>query len=57
MLTQENLDRMHTDDMKVSLVLFDEIEKASDRTFMLRPGMSQVTSVVPPSSRSTVKFS
>ena len=32
MLTQENLDRMHTDDMKLSLVLFDEIEKASDQS-------------------------
>ena len=35
MLTQENLDRMHTDDMKVSLVLFDEIEKASDSLWQL----------------------
>lgn len=26
MLTQENLDRMHTDEIKLSLVLFDEIE-------------------------------
>ncbi|HEX9000042.1 MAG TPA: AAA family ATPase, partial [Blastocatellia bacterium] len=28
MLTQENLDRSHTDHLKLSLVLFDEIEKA-----------------------------
>jgi len=30
MLTQENLDRMHTEELKLSLILFDEIEKASD---------------------------
>ena len=30
MLTQENLDKSHTDDTKVTFVLFDEIEKASD---------------------------
>src|SRR5213078_547804 len=28
MLTQENLDRMHTEELKLTLVLFDEIEKA-----------------------------
>src|SRR6478735_1556430 len=39
MLTQENLDRMHTDDMKVSLVLFDEIEKASDSLWQLLLGI------------------
>src|ERR687890_27325 len=36
---QENLDRMHTDDMKVSLVLFDEIEKASDSLWQLLLGI------------------
>src|SRR5499426_3981441 len=39
MLTQENLDRMHTDDMKLSLVLFDEIEKASDSLWQLLLGI------------------
>jgi len=39
MLTQENLDRMHTDDLKVSLVLFDEIEKASDSLWQLLLGI------------------
>jgi ATP-dependent Clp protease ATP-binding subunit ClpA len=39
MLTQENLDRMHTDDVKVSLVLFDEIEKASDSLWQLLLGI------------------
>ena len=39
MLTQENLDRMHTDEIKVSLVLFDEIEKASDSLWQLLLGI------------------
>jgi len=39
MLTQENLDRMHTDDLKLSLVLFDEIEKASDSLWQLLLGI------------------
>jgi len=39
MLTQENLDRMHTDDIKLSLVLFDEIEKASDSLWQLLLGI------------------
>src|SRR5215467_14329259 len=39
LLTQENLDRMHTDEMKVSLVLFDEIEKASDSLWQLLLGI------------------
>ena len=39
MLTQENLDRMHTDDLKVSLLLFDEIEKASDSLWQLLLGI------------------
>lgn len=30
LLSQKNLDRYHTDKIKISLVLFDEIEKASD---------------------------
>ncbi len=39
MLTQENLDRFHTDDIKLSLVLFDEIEKASDSLWQLLLGI------------------
>jgi ATP-dependent Clp protease ATP-binding subunit ClpA len=39
MLTQENLDRYHTDDTKLSLVLFDEIEKASDSLWQLLLGI------------------
>ena len=39
MLTQENLDRFHTEDIKLSLVLFDEIEKASDSLWKLLLGI------------------
>jgi len=39
MLTQENLDRMHNDDLKLTLVLFDEIEKASDALWQLLLGI------------------
>src|SRR5881398_3404396 len=39
MLTQENLDRMHTKDTKLTLVLFDEIEKASDALWQLLLGI------------------
>ncbi len=39
MLTQENLDRSHTDNLKLSLVLFDEIEKASDALWQLLLGI------------------
>jgi ATP-dependent Clp protease ATP-binding subunit ClpA len=39
MLTQENLDRMHSDELKLSLVLFDEIEKASDSLWQLLLGI------------------
>ncbi len=39
MLTQENLDRYHNDDIKLSLVLFDEIEKASDSLWQLLLGI------------------
>jgi ATP-dependent Clp protease ATP-binding subunit ClpB len=38
-LTQENLDRTHTDDLKISIVLFDEIEKASDSLWQLLLGI------------------
>ncbi len=39
MLTQENLDRCHTDDNKLTFVLFDEIEKASDALWQLLLGI------------------
>ena len=39
MFTQENLDRFHTEDTKLSLVLFDEIEKASDSLWKLLLGI------------------
>ena len=39
MLTQANLDRMHTEKVKFSLVLFDEIEKASDALWQLLLGI------------------
>src|SRR5213079_3005726 len=39
MLTQENLDRFHTEEVKLSLVLFDEIEKASDSLWQLLLGI------------------
>ncbi len=37
--TQENLDRFHTDELKISFVLFDEIEKASDVLWQLLLGI------------------
>ena len=39
MLTQENLDKAHTDDTKLTFVLFDEIEKASDALWQLLLGI------------------
>ena len=39
LLSQENLDRYHTDETKLSLVLFDEIEKASDSLWQLLLGI------------------
>src|ERR687885_547589 len=39
MLTQENLDRYHNEENKLSLVLFDEIEKASDSLWQLLLGI------------------
>ncbi len=38
-ITQEALDRFHTDKVKLSLVLFDEIEKASDSLWQLLLGV------------------
>jgi len=39
MFAQENLDRFHTEEIKLSLVLFDEIEKASDSLWKLLLGI------------------
>ena len=39
MFTQENLDRFHTEGIQLSLVLFDEIEKASDSLWKLLLGI------------------
>src|SRR5215813_9241942 len=39
LLTQENVNRTHTDDLKLSIVLFDEIEKASDSLWQLLLGI------------------
>jgi len=39
LLTQENLDRCHTEDTALSLLLFDEIEKASDSLWQLLLGI------------------
>jgi ATP-dependent Clp protease ATP-binding subunit ClpB len=39
LITQEALDQFHTENLKVSLVLFDEIEKASDSLWQLLLGI------------------
>jgi ATP-dependent Clp protease ATP-binding subunit ClpB len=39
MLTQENLDKYHTDADKLTFILFDEIEKASDALWQLLLGI------------------
>ncbi len=39
MLTQENLDKLHNEDNKLTFVLFDEIEKASDSLWQLLLGI------------------
>ncbi len=39
MLTQENLDKAHTEETKLTFVLFDEIEKASDALWQLLLGI------------------
>lgn len=39
LLTQENLNRFHTEETKLTLVLFDEIEKASDSLWQLLLGI------------------
>jgi len=39
LLTQENLNRSHTDEVPLSIILFDEIEKASDALWQLLLGV------------------
>src|SRR2546430_10832935 len=39
LLTQANLDRTHTEDAKLTLLLFDAIEKASDSLWQLLLGI------------------
>src|ERR1700730_8389387 len=39
LLTQENLNRFHTDDVPLSILLFDEVEKASDALWQLLLGV------------------
>ena len=39
LLTQENLNKTHTDEQKLTIVLFDEIEKASDSLWQLLLGI------------------
>ncbi|MDQ2747721.1 MAG: AAA family ATPase [Acidobacteriota bacterium] len=39
MLTQDNLDKSHTDENKLTFILFDEIEKASDALWQLLLGI------------------
>src|SRR5215470_3249432 len=39
MLSQENLNRMHTENIKLTLLLFDEIEKASEALWQLLLGI------------------
>src|ERR1700685_3247948 len=39
LITQEELAKSHTDKLKLSFLLFDEIEKASDALWQLRLGM------------------
>lgn len=39
MLTQENLDKNHTNEAKLTFVLFDEVEKASDSLWQLLLGI------------------
>jgi len=51
LLSQENVNRTHTDDVKLSLVLFDEIEKASDSLWQLLLGILKPHSA----ARSSVK--
>jgi ATP-dependent Clp protease ATP-binding subunit ClpA len=45
MLTQEALDRFHTDGLKLSILLFDEIEKASDTLWSLLLGIMDKASL------------
>ena len=56
MLTQENIDKYHTDDTKLTFVLFDEIEKASDSLWQLLLGILDKATLTLGDNR-TVDFS
>lgn len=56
MLTQENLDKHHNDDTKLTFVLFDEIEKASDSLWQLLLGILDKATLTLGDNR-TVDFS
>ena len=56
MLTQENLDKNHTDHSKLTFVLFDEIEKASDSLWQLLLGILDKATLTLGDNR-TVNFS
>lgn len=56
MLTQENLDKHHTEDTKLTFVLFDEIEKASDSLWQLLLGILDKATLTLGDNR-TVDFS
>src|SRR5437867_4737076 len=55
-LNQEALDRHHTEDVKISLVLFDEVEKASDALWNLLLGILD-KGILTLGDNSTVDFS
>jgi ATP-dependent Clp protease ATP-binding subunit ClpA len=56
LLSQENLDRFHTENIQLSLVLFDEIEKASDSLWKLLLGILDKATLTLGDNR-TVDFS
>jgi ATP-dependent Clp protease ATP-binding subunit ClpA len=56
LLSQQNLDRSHTADTKLSIVLFDEIEKASETLWQLLLGILDRASLTLGDNR-TVDFS
>jgi ATP-dependent Clp protease ATP-binding subunit ClpA len=55
-LTQEALDKYHTDNLKLSVVLFDEVEKASDALWSLLLGIMDKATLTLGDNR-TVDFS
>src|ERR1700737_1101775 len=51
LLTQEALNQWHTDKLKLSILLFDEIEKASDSLWQLLLGILEKTTLAPGDNR------